>query len=163
VYVNDDGGYESVLFRTEDDDGDEYWVVSSEMERRWDCAPNGHAFGGGCHGGDPTDCNWKEWVERGGDRHWIHSGVAVSQALSPAYASLVVKPDMQEGGWPSGLVLGASGAGLALVVVGAAVVVRSRRQRADRAAPLPVAVDDSDAQEDAGSDADESETETLHP
>jgi hypothetical protein len=163
VYVNDDGGYESVLFRTEDDDGDFFWMISTQMERRWDCYPSGHASGDLCSGTDPTACSWTEYVERGGDRHWIHTGVAVSQALSPAYASLVVKPDMQEGGWSSGLVLGAAGAGLALIVVGAAVVARSRRQRADRAAPLPVAVDDSDAQEEAGSDADESETETLHP
>ena len=70
---------------------------------------------------------------------------------------------MQEGGWPSGLVLGASVAGLALLVVGAAVAARSRRQRADRVAALPVPVDESDAQEEAGSDADESEMETLHP
>ena len=93
---------------------------------------------------------------------------SLATVANPLFASIgpMAGPGAEpasEGGWPSGLVLGATGAGLALVVVGAAVVARSRRQRADRAAPLPVAVDDSDAQEEAGSDADESETETLHP
>jgi hypothetical protein len=208
VYVNDDGGYESVLFVGEDDDGDTDWLLSSEMERRWDCHYSATAFCPQSPASDPTDCEWKESVERGGSSHWLYTGIAITESRSSVdvcedicdahycgtdcpicagtgggfdgngchgceadvvcssganYASLIVRTDMQEGGWASGLVLGASMAGIALVVVGAAVVVRSRRRRIDRAVPLPMAVDDSDAQEEAGSDADESEKETLHP